>query len=176
MEKIYVNLKKNIDNSYEILFTENVWWKLSDFLKEKWKERTCIIMDENVKKYCFDKFIKNFDLSYDVLILASGEQNKNTENLFKIIDKFNELNLNRNDIVVALWWWVIGDMVGFASAIYKRWINFVQVPTTLLSMFDSSVWWKTAIDYGNIKNLIWAFKQPRLVLINYNFLETLETK
>ncbi len=102
-----------------------------------------------------------------------GEASKRFAELERVCDALLALQLDRGDLVVALGGGVVGDLAGFAAAIYKRGIDFVQVPTTLLAQVDSSVGGKTAIDTPRGKNLIGAFHQPRLVLADLDVLDTL---
>ncbi|MFT4022073.1 MAG: 3-dehydroquinate synthase, partial [Acinetobacter sp.] len=106
-------------------------------------------------------------------ILPDGEKYKNIENLNLIFDALLQAGFNRDSTVVALGGGVIGDMAGFAAASFQRGVNFVQVPTTLLSQVDSSVGGKTGINHPLGKNMIGAFKQPQVVLADMAQLKTL---
>jgi 3-dehydroquinate synthase len=108
-----------------------------------------------------------------VIEIQDGEEFKNAATLNSVYDGLIEAGLDRNSFIVALGGGVVGDLAGFAAATYLRGIPFVQVPTTLLSQVDSSVGGKTAIDHPRGKNLIGAFYQPRLVLIDVETLTTL---
>jgi 3-dehydroquinate synthase len=105
-----------------------------------------------------------------------GEQTKSFEGLADVMDRLLALELDRGDLVVAFGGGVVGDLAGFAAAIYKRGIDFVQIPTTLLAQVDSSVGGKTAIDTPRGKNLVGAFHQPRLVLADLDVLGTLSDR
>ena len=107
------------------------------------------------------------------IIMPPGEQTKSFEGLADLSDQLLALELDRGDLIVAFGGGVVGDLAGFAAAIYKRGIDFVQIPTTLLAQVDSSVGGKTAIDTPRGKNLIGAFHQPRLVLADLDVLATL---
>ncbi len=109
----------------------------------------------------------------DAIVLPPGERTKSWGELASLCDRLLELGVERGDHVVALGGGVIGDLVGFACAILKRGCNFVQIPTTLLAQVDSSVGGKTAINSAAGKNLIGAFHQPALVLIDPSLLDTL---
>lgn len=112
-----------------------------------------------------------FDIS--TCILRDGEQYKNLESLQKIYDTALENRIERSSTMVALGGGVIGDMTGFASATWLRGIKFVQVPTTLLAMVDAAIGGKTGVNHPQGKNLIGAFHQPQLVLIDPQILQTL---
>jgi 3-dehydroquinate synthase len=115
-------------------------------------------------------------LAVHPVILPPGEQTKSFAWLEKLSDELLALGLDRGDLVAAFGGGVIGDLTGFAAAIYKRGIDFVQIPTTLLAQVDSSVGGKTAIDTARGKNLIGAFHQPRLVLADLDVLGTLSER
>ena len=107
------------------------------------------------------------------VIVAPGEQSKSFAGLAEVSDRLLALELDRGDLITAFGGGVVGDLAGFAAAIYKRGIDFVQIPTTLLAQVDSSVGGKTAIDTPRGKNLVGAFHQPRLVLADLSVLATL---
>jgi 3-dehydroquinate synthase len=115
-------------------------------------------------------------LTAPAVIVPPGEQTKSFEGLADLSDRLLALELDRGDLIVALGGGVVGDLAGFAAAIYKRGIDFVQFPTTLLAQVDSSVGGKTAIDTPRGKNLIGAFHQPRLVLADLDVLSTLSDR
>ena len=109
----------------------------------------------------------------ETIIIPAGEKSKSWATLESLTDRLLELGVERGDHVIALGGGVIGDLVGFATAILKRGCGFVQVPTTLLSQVDSSVGGKTGINARAGKNLIGAFHQPKVVLIDPSVLDTL---
>ena len=112
-------------------------------------------------------------VSVTVVTLPPGEQTKSFEGLADLSDRLLSLELDRGDLIIAFGGGVVGDLAGFAAAIFKRGIDFIQIPTTLLAQVDSSVGGKTAIDTPRGKNLIGAFHQPRLVLADLDVLATL---
>jgi 3-dehydroquinate synthase len=111
--------------------------------------------------------------SVTVIEIPDGEEFKNAETLNNVYDELIEAGIDRHSFIVALGGGVVGDLAGYAAATYLRGVPFVQVPTTLLAQVDSSVGGKTAIDHKRGKNLIGAFYQPRLVLIDVDTLKTL---
>ncbi len=110
------------------------------------------------------------------VILPDGEQFKNLETLNQIFDRMMHDRHNRSTTMIALGGGVVGDITGFAAACYQRGVNFIQVPTTLLSQVDSSVGGKTAVNHPLGKNMIGAFYQPQAVLIDINTLHTLSPR
>jgi 3-dehydroquinate synthase len=112
----------------------------------------------------------------EAIILPPGEKTKSWAMLEHVCDRLLELGIERSDHVIALGGGVIGDLVGFACSIVKRGCRFVQIPTTLLSQVDSSVGGKTAINTSAGKNLIGAFHQPAMVLIDPDVLDTLPAR
>ena len=115
-------------------------------------------------------------IAADTIAIAPGEASKSFAGLADLSDRLLALEFDRGDLIVAFGGGVVGDLAGFAAAIYKRGIDFVQIPTTLLAQVDSSVGGKTAIDTPRGKNLIGAFHQPRLVLADLDVLASLPAR
>ena len=113
------------------------------------------------------------DYQVDTVILPDGEKYKDLDTLNMIFDELLDRRHNRTTTLIALGGGVIGDMTGFAAATYQRGVNFIQVPTTLLSQVDSSVGGKTAVNHALGKNMIGAFHQPQAVIADTDTLETL---
>src|SRR2546421_1795972 len=114
---------------------------------------------------------EHFDVS--VWLMPDGEQHKSMRSLEQALEFFSESGLERSDAVIALGGGVAGDLAGFAAATYLRGVAFIQVPTTLLAQIDASVGGKTGVNTRAGKNLVGAFHQPRLVLIDTDTLQTL---
>lgn len=115
-----------------------------------------------------------FDIG--IALMPDGEEYKNMDEAVKVLDKAVDFNLERTDIVIALGGGVVGDLAGFVAAVYHRGVDFIQIPTTLLSQVDSSVGGKVAVNHPRGKNLIGAFHQPKAVIIDPLTLNTLEEK
>ena len=131
---------------------------------------------EEAKKV-YDLYRDSFEFDEnEIFVLKDGEKQKNIKNYLKITKKAIELGLTRKDILIAIGGGVVGDLTGFVASTYMRGIDFIQIPTTLLSMVDSSVGGKTAIDLEEAKNIIGTFYQPKAVFININFLNTLNDR
>ena len=157
-------MEKNIiiENSYE------------KFSIDKKYDKVLILTDENVYKSQFNLFIDNVNHdSIETYIVKSGEQSKSIETYTEVMEHCLSINMTRKSLIIAFGGGVIGDLGGFVASTYMRGIDFIQVPTTLLAQVDSSVGGKTAINIGNIKNIIGTFYQPRKTYINVNSLLTL---
>jgi 3-dehydroquinate synthase len=140
------------------------------------RDRVAVVSDQTVWGLHGARLTASLEaagLAVHPIVLPPGEQTKSFAGLEGLCDALLALELDRGDLVVAFGGGVIGDLAGFAAAIYKRGADFVQVPTTLLAQVDSSVGGKTAIDTPRGKNLVGAFHQPRLVLADLDVLGTL---
>ena len=115
-------------------------------------------------------------VAIDVVLIPDGEQHKNWDTLNDVLTRLLELKVDRTTPIVALGGGVVGDLAGFAAAIYQRGIPYVQVPTTLLAQVDSSVGGKTAVNHRLGKNMIGAFHQPVAVLVDTGCLATLPAR
>ena len=139
--------------------------------------KICILTDDNVAPL-YLKRVKDALLLYGFetveFIIENGEQRKNTASLISIVEFMAENEMTRKDALIALGGGVVGDLGGFAAAVYLRGIRFIQIPTTLLAAVDSSVGGKTAVDISAGKNLMGAFLQPSLVICDYSTLSTLK--
>ena len=176
MRKIEVKAGKG----YEILIEEGILPDCGLYIKKiKNAKKVCIISDSNVFKL-YGKTVKDslIENGFEVLefVFIAGEEQKTTETVVSMVEFMAENEMTREDLVVALGGGVCGDMAGFASAIYLRGIDFVQIPTSLLAQVDSSVGGKTAVDLPQGKNLCGAFHQPILVLIDPCTLKSLSTR
>lgn len=149
---------------------------------EKWigpfltNKRAVLVTDSHVDPLHADGILAQFEAAghrTHKIVVPAGEQSKSFDGLQFLLEEMLEIGLDRKDVVLALGGGVIGDLAGFASSVYMRGIDFIQIPTTVLAQVDSSVGGKTAIDHPKGKNLIGAFWQPRLVLCDLDILKTL---
>ncbi len=160
--------------NYDIVITDDKFSTLMKELLEFTASQKRLFV---VSKKVYNLYRKELELyKHSLLILKDGEKEKNIKNYIKILETAAKLGLTRSDVMIALGGGVVGDIVGFAAATYMRGIDFIQVPTTLLAMVDSSVGGKTAIDMTEAKNIIGVFYQPKKVFININFLKTLDKR
>lgn len=161
-------------NNYDIVISDDDFSNLMDELLEFTKgQKKLFVISKNVYKI----YKTRLNISdEDILVLNDGEKEKNFNNYKKILVTANEKGLTRSDVIIAIGGGVVGDIAGFAASTYMRGIDFIQIPTTLLSMVDSSVGGKTAIDMFGLKNIVGTFYQPKKVFININFLKTLSKR
>jgi 3-dehydroquinate synthase len=157
----------------QIIFTLHLQDELQAFIDIRNYSAIVILVDENTKKHCLT-LLNISHPSLQILEIKSGEQHKTLATCEEIWEKMTSFQLDRKALLVNLGGGVIGDMGGFCAATYKRGIDFLQVPTTLLSQVDASVGGKLGIDFMNFKNHIGVFKDPEAVFINISFLQTLE--
>src|SRR4030088_446732 len=141
--------------------------------------RTAIVTDRNVAKHWLDKTeasLSEAGIATSRIIVDEGEGSKTYAGLEKVSEALIAARIERNDLVVALGGGVVGDLAGFAAAILRRGVDFVQVPTSLLAQVDSSVGGKTGINSPRAKNLLGAFHQPVLVVADTAVLDTLSPR
>ncbi|HHX72944.1 MAG TPA: 3-dehydroquinate synthase [Clostridiales bacterium] len=139
-------------------------------------EKICVVTDDTVKALYLETVKESLEaagFSVCVYSIPSGEASKNWEVLGRLLEFLAESGLTRSDAVLALGGGVVGDLAGFAAAVYQRGIVYVQLPTTFLAAIDSSVGGKTAVDLAAGKNLAGAFHQPKLVLCDTDTFDTL---
>ena len=177
MKRIQVNASQ----AYEILIENNLLASAGQYCREALGSpcRLCVVTDDNVAPLYLQKVTESLLAEgFDVLsfIIPNGEASKSTETLVSLLEFMAEHRITRSDAVVALGGGVVGDLSGFASAVYLRGISFIQIPTTLLAAVDSSVGGKTAVDLRAGKNLAGAFHQPALVLCDPLTLNTLTSE
>ena len=139
-------------------------------------QKICIISDSNVAKL-YAETVKNIlTKSFPQIFcyeFQAGEASKNTDTVNGVYEFLIQNHFDRHDLMIALGGGVVGDLTGFTAATYLRGIDFIQVPTSLLSQVDSSIGGKTGVDFMQYKNMVGAFYQPKLVYMNLNVLKTL---
>lgn len=173
-EKLHIGLG---DRAYDILIGPDLLGRAGALLKEKFPgARFGIVTDTNVAAAQLPRLAASLDaagLDYATITVPAGEASKSFTTLAEVVDGILAARLERGDVVLALGGGVIGDLAGFAAAIARRGMDFVQLPTSLLAMVDSSVGGKTGINTPRGKNLAGAFHQPRLVLADLTTLDSL---
>ena len=146
---------------------------LGNFPKAK---KIALVTDSNVDRLYGDAAVRQLEatgLQVERIVFPAGEKSKTLETYAELVRGFAALGLTRTDFAIALGGGVVGDLTGFAAATYMRGIRFLQVPTTLLAMVDSSIGGKTGVDIPEGKNLVGAFHLPKQIIRNVGFLETL---
>ena len=170
--KLTVNLG---ENSYPIFIENGIIKKSGEHISQIFSgQKIMIVSDDNVFPLYGQQVMDSLkDYECHSLVLPHGEPTKNFQSLPKIYTAMLDAKLTRSDLVIALGGGVIGDLAGFAAASYLRGIKLVQIPTSLLAQVDSSVGGKVAVDLPQGKNLVGAFYQPKMVLIDPDALNTL---
>ncbi len=170
---------KNSSQGYSIIIGENILGILPKKIKVLCpkSKNIALVIDKNVPKKFKNSLsnkLKNYNLTF--LTFEANEKAKS----FKMVDRYLNIllkkNFNRSDLVIAVGGGITGDIIGFVSSIYKRGINFINLPTTLLAQVDSAIGGKTGVNSAQGKNLIGSFYQPRLVLNDISFLSSLPKK
>ncbi|MEA3371629.1 MAG: 3-dehydroquinate synthase [Campylobacterota bacterium] len=166
---VNIPLKQVIDNSYDIT--------IDTLPKLHFDTKVAIVTNDTVSALHLE-YLKSKVSAKELIVvtLKDGEEYKNQESIDSILNALFENRFNRKSMLIAFGGGVIGDMTGFASSIYQRGIDFIQIPTTLLSQVDASVGGKTGMNNKYGKNLVGAFHQPQAVYIDPYFLRTLPSR
>ncbi|HEY5863018.1 MAG TPA: 3-dehydroquinate synthase, partial [Casimicrobiaceae bacterium] len=167
------------DRSYPIHIGAGLTARAGELLADVVRRRAVIVTNATVASHRLDALRKGLtarDVATDVILVPDGEQHKAWPTLQDIVTRLLELRAERGTALIGLGGGVVGDLTGFAAAIYQRGMPFVQIPTTLLAQVDSSVGGKTGINHPLGKNMIGAFWQPRAVLIDTDSLRTLPAR
>lgn len=137
--------------------------------------RKVLVVDENTHDHCLEYMLTSFPSLEDaeVILLPVGEENKVMEVCFQVLEALSEYGITRSDLIITLGGGVVSDMGAFIASIYKRGLDCVHVPTSLLGMVDASLGGKTGIDLGLYKNQIGTFHPPKKVYVDHRFLSTL---
>ena len=165
------------DRSYPIFIGPNLLANRDLLLPYTKGNQVCIVTNETIAPLYLDQIQQTLcDKQVETVVLPDGEQHKTLDTLNLIFDQLLTARHNRTTTLVALGGGVVGDMTGFAAAAYQRGVDFIQIPTTLLSQVDSSVGGKTGVNHALGKNMIGAFHQPNCVLADTSVLNTLPAR
>ena len=174
MREVHLNLDQD---SYSITIGQGILGNLGQRIVPKTKsDKVTVVADEFVSERYGDivlKSLRDFEFDVQVIQVPSGEENKSLAWFSKIHDTLINHHMDRSSTLIALGGGVIGDLSGFVAATFMRGISWIQVPTTLLAQVDASVGGKTAINHPKGKNMMGAFHQPSLVLIDVDTLHSL---
>jgi len=167
--QVNIPLKQLVDNSYDIT--------IDTLPKLHFDTKVAIVTNTTVSKLHLEYLLSKISAKeLHVVTLRDGEEYKNQESIDEILESLFLNRFNRKSMLIAFGGGVIGDMTGFAASIYQRGIDFIQIPTTLLSQVDASVGGKTGMNNRYGKNLVGAFHQPKAVYIDPYFLTTLPSR
>tara|TARA_B100000575_G_scaffold273687_1_gene256812 strand:- start:372 stop:1487 length:1116 start_codon:yes stop_codon:yes gene_type:complete len=174
IKEIKIDLK---ERSYKIFINDDIERILVNSIEKILaRPKVFLITDKNVAGFILPKIKKILEeggIETKSIVIPSGEKSKSFKSLEKLIKDLLSYKIERQDSLIALGGGVIGDLVGFASSIIYRGIDFIQIPTTILSQVDSSVGGKTGINLEEGKNLVGSFHQPRAVITDVSLLKTL---
>ena len=168
----------HIDAPYPVFNGPNAYKWLQKWVADKQFDQCFIVTDEMVSVHCLQSFLDQtaFELPCTPMIIPAGEIHKNLETASGIWRTLLEHRASRNSLIIALGGGVITDLCGFVASTYKRGMEFISVPTTLLAQVDAAFGGKTGIDFNGIKNSIGTFQNPGAVLVDPHFLRTLSQR
>lgn len=161
--------------NYIIGFGVDYYAALSQLISDKKYSKIVLLVDENTAKHCLNYVLQwlAVDVPFEIIEIEQGEENKTIETCIAVWESLVELNIDRKALLINVGGGMVCDLGGFVAATYKRGIDFVNIPTSLLAMVDASVGTKTGVNLGGLKNMVGSFSQPQMVLIDTAFLETL---
>ncbi len=166
-----VNTSKVQQNdSYDIIIDDDCLNEIENYIS--FPLNTLIVTDQNIPLEYINKIKTKANNSY-VYTIIPGEDSKSVDNYYDIINFLIDNKFTRSDLIIALGGGVVGDLTGFVASTYKRGIDFINIPTSTLSMIDSSIGGKVAVNFNGIKNIVGAFYMPKKVIISLNTLNSL---
>jgi 3-dehydroquinate synthase len=157
----------------EIIFTSSIENEIDELINHA-KAKIFVLTDSNTVNYCFPLISSSLPKDVEMLTLPAGEEHKNIESVVKVWDFLNRNGADRKSVLINLGGGVLCDLGGFAASTFKRGIDFIHIPTTLLAQVDASVGGKTGIDFKSYKNEIGCFSFPKKVIIYTGFIKTLD--
>jgi 3-dehydroquinate synthase len=165
-------------NGYSIYFNESGYDAINQILIKNKYSSIFILVDEHTNDFCLPKFLPNLatEIAIEIIEIEAGEGIKNISTCVEIWSILSELGADRKSLIINLGGGVITDVGGFIASTFKRGIDFINVPTTLLGMVDASIGGKNGVDLGNLKNQIGVINVPKMLLIDTSFLETLSQR
>ena len=160
---------------YKILFSEEAYDALHSLLRTENYSSVYILVDNHTQIHCLPIFLGNLSelKKFDVLKINAGEEYKHLKTCQSIWQDLSKHGADRRGLLINLGGGVVTDLGGFVAAAFKRGIDFVNIPTSLLGMVDASIGGKTGIDLKNIKNIIGSFYSPEITIIDTHYLNTL---
>ena len=165
-------------NGYSIYFNENGYESLHQLFESNAYSSIFILVDSNTNEFCLPKFLPllSTTIPIEIIEIEAGENFKNITTCTEIWSILSELGADRKSLIINLGGGVVTDLGGFIACTFKRGIDFIHVPTTLLGMVDAAIGGKNGIDLGHLKNQIGVINVPKLLLIDTQFLATLSQR
>lgn len=164
-----------LSNNCQLFFNENGLNYLTEILIPSNYSKIIVLVDENTNNYCLPNFLARLptDIEIEIIEIEAGEEMKNIATCMELWQTLIDLGADRKSIILNLGGGVITDLGGFVACTFKRGIDFIHIPTTLLAMVDAAIGGKNGIDLGQLKNQIGVIKEPKAVVIDTIFLTTL---
>lgn len=162
-------------STYQVQFQNEGYQALNELIASKDYSTIFLLVDSNTFEHCYPRFVPHLEsnIRLEVIEIDPGETFKNLETCQGVWEAMTELGADRKSLLITLGGGVVTDLGGFVAGAFKRGIDFVNIPTTLLSMVDASVGGKTGVDLGVLKNQIGMFINPELVIVDVDYLDTL---
>jgi len=162
-------------NGYSVIFKEEGYFELNKLISENNYSTLFIIVDSITNEVCLPKLLALIETEsiIEIIEFEAGEINKNIDTCIQIWNVLAELGADRKSLIINLGGGLVSDLGGFVASTFKRGIDFINIPTTLLAMVDASIGGKTGVDLGNLKNQIGIINNPKLVVIDSEYLTTL---
>jgi 3-dehydroquinate synthase len=167
-----------ITPAYSIYFNEEGYQMINQHLIKERYSKIFILTDENTHRDCLPVFLGSLetDLEVEIIEMETGESHKTIDTCIQIWHALSELGADRRSLMVNLGGGVVTDLGGFVASTFKRGMDFINVPTSLLAMVDAAIGGKTGVDLGTLKNQVGVIVQPRMILVMSQFLKTLEKR
>lgn len=164
-----------LSNNCQLFFNENGLNYLNEILIPSNYSKIIVLVDENTNNYCLPNFLARLptEVEIEIIEIAAGEEMKNVATCLELWQTLMDLGADRKSIILNLGGGVITDLGGFVACTFKRGIDFIHIPTTLLAMVDAAIGGKNGVDLGQLKNQIGVIKEPKAVIIDTIFLTTL---
>ena len=160
---------------YDVHFNDKGYQMLNEYLEKKAYSGIFVIADSNTNELCTSKLLQHIatGLTIEIIEVEPGEQSKSIDSCVGLWNALTELGADRKSLIINLGGGMITDLGGFVASTFKRGVDFIHVPTTLLGMVDAAVGGKNGVDLGNLKNQIGVINAPEMVIIDTTFLDTL---
>jgi len=161
-----------------LYFSENAYQNLNQLLQTKNYSTIFLLTDNNTNEYCLPIFLSEITIQIpiEIIEIEAGEEQKSITTCVEIWNILLELQADRKSLLIGIGGGVITDIAGFVASVFKRGIDFINVPTSLLAMVDASIGGKNGVDLGTLKNQIGTITQPEMVLVDFRFLDTLPNR